>query len=77
MIYVAMRVITYLLFIHFYFLSAIFRVSSGYLRGKCRSGYYKQKRQLRQLVELPLKYMNVSNVISRLNDTSLMFQLWD
>ena len=38
--------------------------------------YYKQKRQLRQLVELPLKYMNVSNVISRLNDTSLMFQLW-
>ena len=56
-------------------------LSSGYLQGIIRINaaivYYKQKRQLRQLVELPLKYMNVSNVISRLNDTSLMFQLWD
>ena len=56
-------------------------LSSGYLQGifgiNAAIVYYKQKRQLRQLVELPLKYMNVSNVISRLNDTSLMFQLWD
>ena len=35
------------------YLYATFTLSSGYLRDKCRSGNYKQKRQLRQLVELP------------------------